>query len=385
MGQTHIKSIQSMTSTLTPKAIPSSHGATDEEDLDLGHYLEVLTANKWLIAAVTLIVFGIGVAYALLERPTYEGNLVIQVEDPDSGKQGILSEAGGLFDVKTPASAEIEILRSRMIAGQAVEATKLYVTASPRYVPYVGGWMARRATGLSDPGFMWLEGYVSGTEQIAVGEFNVPVQLEGSLFTVTAKGGGEYVVTNPGLAEPLTGTVGTMLKANVGKGTIELLVTELAGKPGAQFNLVRSGKLPTTIGLQSSLNLIERGKSSGIINVSLQDGDPYKLTRVLNAVGEQYVKQNIERKAAEAQKTLAFLDVQLPQFKSQLEASEEAYNRFRMQKGTVTIGEEASLILGQGSTARPSFWTLSNAGANSKAGSPRIIPPSRPWTRKSPP
>ncbi|MGJ7508036.1 polysaccharide biosynthesis tyrosine autokinase [Variovorax sp. GT1P44] len=336
-----------MTSTLTPKVNPSSHGTTDEEDLNLGHYLEVLTAHKWLIAAVTLVVFGIGVAYALLERPIYEGNLVIQVEDPDTSNKGILSEAGGLFDVKTPASGEIEILRSRMIAGQAVEATKIYVAAVPRYVPYIGGWMARRATALSDPGFLWLDGYVSGTEQIAVSEFNVPLNMEGSLFILTAKGGGQYQISNPGLAAPLTGTVGTMLKANVGKESLELLVTVLDGKPGAQFNLVRSAKLPTIVGLQTSLSLVERGKSSGIINVSLQDSDPYKLTRVLNAVGEQYVKQNIERKAAEAQKTLSFLDVQLPQFKRQLEASEEAYNRFRVQKGTVTIGEEATLILTQ--------------------------------------
>ena len=71
------------------------------------------------------------------------------------------------------------------------------------------------------------------------------------------------------------------------------------------------------------------------------------LTRVLNAIGTQYVRQNIERKAAEAQKTLAFLDVQLPEFKRQLEASEEIYNRFRNQKGTVAFDEEAKLILGQ--------------------------------------
>ena len=69
---------------------------------------------------------------------------------------------------------------------------------------------------------------------------------------------------------------------------------------------------------------------------------------MLNAVGRRSTcKQNIERKAAEAQKTLAFLDVQLPQFKKQLEASEEVYNRYRNQKGTVAFSEEATLILGQ--------------------------------------
>nr|WP_251011110.1 polysaccharide biosynthesis tyrosine autokinase [Variovorax paradoxus] len=322
-----------------------SSGA-DEDDLDIGRYIDVLLSNKWLIAAITLVVFLIGATYAFLERPIYESNLVVQVEDTNGGGKGILSEAGGLIDVKTPANAEIEIIRSRMIAGQAVEATKLYIAANPRYVPYVGGWLARRANGLSEPGFLGLDGYVSGTERILVSKFDVPIHMEGGLFTVTAKAGNQYTLDYPGMQQ-LTGTVGTPLKAETGSGPIELTVTELAGKPGALFNLYRYAKLPTTVALQSSLVLTERGKTSGIINVALQDTDPFKLTRVLNAVGDQYVKQNIERKAAEAQKTLAFLDVQLPQFKKQLEASEEVYNRYRNQKGTVAFSEEAALILNQ--------------------------------------
>ncbi|CAN7291553.1 polysaccharide biosynthesis tyrosine autokinase [Variovorax sp. LjRoot290] len=320
--------------------------SADEDDLDIGRYIDVLLSNKWLIAAITLVVFLIGATYAFLERPIYESNMVVQVEDTGTGGKGILSEAGGLIDVKTPANAEIEIIRSRMIAGQAVEATKLYIAASPRYVPYVGGWLARRATGLSEPGFLGLDGYVSGTERILVSKFDVPTHMEGGLFTVTAKADKQYTLDYPGMQQ-LTGTVGTPLKADTGSGPIELTVTELAGKPGALFNLYRYAMLPTTIALQSSLILTERGKTSGIINVALQDTDPFKLTRVLNAVGDQYVKQNIERKAAEAQKTLAFLDVQLPQFKKQLEASEEVYNRYRNQKGTVAFSEEAALVLGQ--------------------------------------
>jgi tyrosine-protein kinase Etk/Wzc len=337
-----------MTSTILPKTTPSTTSAADEEDLDIGRYIDVLLSNKWLIAAITLVVFAIGAAYAFLERPIYESNMVVQVEDPEGGGggKGILAEAGGLVDVKTPAAAEIEIIRSRMIAGQAVEATKLYIVAGPRYVPYIGGWLARRANGLSDPGFLWLDGYVSGTERILVSQFDVPTHMEGGLFTVTAKGDNQYTLDYPGMQQ-LTGTVGTPLKADTPDGPITLQIDQLAGKPGALFNLYRYAKLPTTIGLQSSLVLTERGKNSGIINVSLQDTDPYKLTRVLNAVGEQYVKQNVERKAAEAQKTLAFLDVQLPLFKKQLEASEEVYNRYRNQKGTVAFNEEAALILGQ--------------------------------------
>jgi tyrosine-protein kinase Etk/Wzc len=338
-----------MTSTLIPHANSSVLEAPDDEELNIGRYIEVLQAQKWLIALVTLVVFAGGFIYAFLERPVYEANLVIQVEDPESGGKGIFSEAGGLLDLKTPAtSAEIEILRSRMIASQAAEAAGIFVTAMPRYIPYIGGWLARRSTGLSEPGFLGFKGYVSGQERIVASRFDVPPALEDKPFIVTAGESGSYMLSGPGLTGPLAGKVGTLLEGASAEGAIELLITDLKGNPGAEFNLRALPKLATVINLQNSLNVSERGsKGSGIVNVSRQDIDPYRLTRVLNVLGAQYVQQNVERKAAEAQKTLAFLDVQLPQFKRQLEASEEAYNSYRNRQGSVDIGAEATLALNQ--------------------------------------
>ena len=337
-----------MTSTLNSQSpnVPVSN--VDPDDVDLGHYIDILLANKWLIAAITALVLAVGIAYAVMARPIYEANTLIQVEDVAEGNtKTVLGEAGSLFEIKTPAAGEMEIIRSRTIVGQAVEATKLYIAAGPRYIPYIGGWLARHADGLSDPGFLGFKGYVSGTESIQVAQFDVPADMEGSPFIVTANGTGQYTLSNPMLEKPLIGTAGTELKAKLFDGNLTLLVGDLAGKPGAQFNLVRYSKQSTVNAYQSGLNLSEKGKSSSIINVSMQDPNPYKLTRFLNAIGTQYVRQNTERKAAEAQKTLAFLDVQLPEFKRQLEASEEAYNRFRNQKGMIDFGEEAKLILGE--------------------------------------
>ena len=323
-----------------------SNAVDDDSDLDLGHYIDVLLAQKWLILIITLVTLALGTAYALLDRPVYQPEALIQVEDQQGGEsKGPLGEAAGLFDVRTPTSAEMEIIRSRMVVGPAVEATKLYISSSPRYIPYIGGWLARNSSGLSDPGFLGFNGYVSGTERIVVSQFDVPTPLEGTPFRVTAKGGGQYTIEHPRLAAPLSGTVGTPLNAQTDEGPITLQVDQLAGKPGAEYDLLRAGKSQTIAAVQGELKLEERGKTSGIIAVSMMGVDPYKTTRVLNAVGAQYVRQNIERKAAEAQKTLAFLDVQLPQFKRQLEASEEVYNRFRNQKATVAFNEEATAVL----------------------------------------
>ncbi|RZL57345.1 MAG: polysaccharide biosynthesis tyrosine autokinase [Variovorax sp.] len=332
-------------STMGPAAA-APQNVEDDGDIDFGHYIDVLAANKWLIAAITLIVFLLGTAYALMERPVYESTVVVQVEDLNGAGKGAVGDAAGFFDIKTPTSAEMELMRSRMVVAPAVDATKLYISAGPRYVPYIGGWMARRSEGLSDPGFLGMSGYVSGTERITVSEFNVPESMEGSEFRLTAKGGGQYSVTHPRLSAPLNGTVGSTLKAETPDGPVELTVSQLAGKPGAEFDVVRQSKAKTIVAVQDGLLLAERGKQSGIINASIQGTDPYRITRVVNAVGAQYVRQNIERKSAEAQKTLAFLDVQLPQFKQQLENSEQLYNNFRNRNSTVSFTEEATIVLG---------------------------------------
>jgi tyrosine-protein kinase Etk/Wzc len=317
----------------------------DDDEINLVEYWDIIVDSRWLIAAITALALAVGGAYAFLAKPVYESNLLIQVEDSSGSAKSFLGDAASLFDVKTPASAEIEIIRSRMVIGQAVDATLLYIDARPRYLPLVGDWLARRAKALSEPGFLGMGGWVTGNEKITVSAFNVPTELEGSRFRVTAQGNGKYSISNPELEQDLLGAVGVPLTQTTAAGTSTLLVTALQGKPGAEFNLVRHSRLDIIEDLQENLKLAEKGRQSGVIDATLQDTDRNKLTLILNEIGQQYVRQNIERKAAEAQKTLAFLDVQLPQFKKQLDQSEEAYNRYRNQQGTVSLDEEAKVIL----------------------------------------
>lgn len=330
---------------LNQPALPAPALLEDDDEINLVEYWDIIVDNRWLVAAVTALALIVGGAYAFLARPVYEGNLLIQVEDSGGSAKSFLGEAASLFDVKTPAAAEMEIIRSRMIVGQAVDNTLLYIDARPRYLPLVGNWLARRADGLSEPGFLGFGGYVTGTEKIAVTAFNVPYGLEGTGFRVTARGNSSYTVSHPELPDQLAGTVGVPLVRSTAAGSVSLLVTVLEAKSGAEFQLVRRSRLATIEDLQMNLRLAEKGRQSGVIDATLQGTDPEKLTLILNEVGRQYVRQNVERKAAEAQKMLAFLDVQLPQFKKQLDQSEEAYNRYRNRQGTVALDEEAKLIL----------------------------------------
>ena len=319
---------------------------TNEEEFDFGRYLEIVADNKWLIAAITTLALLLGIAYTLVQKPVYEANILVQIEEPETSTKSFLGEAGALFDVKTPASAEIEILRSRKVVGEAVDKVQLDIEAEPRYIPVIGRWLARHSSGLSQPGLLGVGGYVSGKESIAVTTFDVPRSLEAMSFQLTARENGRYQLSRSDWSSPISGTVGTLLRANTPAGPMALMVKELSGKPGAEFRLVRYSRVVTIEELQAQLVLAERGRQSGVISASLQDVNPVKLAATLNALGAEYVRQNVERKAAEAQKALNFLDVQLPLYKQQLEASEEIYNNFRNRKGTVAFDDEAKLILG---------------------------------------
>jgi tyrosine-protein kinase Etk/Wzc len=331
-----------------PVVAPASAPQEQDDGVDLIEYWDIIVDNRWLVIAIAAVILALGVAYAFIARPVYEANLLIQVEDyGDSAKNplGGDNSAGALFNVKSSASAEMEIIRSRLVVGKAVDSTLLFIDARPRYLPIVGNWLARRAKALSDPGFLGFGGYVTGTEKIDVSVFDVPQALEGSQFQVMALGNGRYELFHPELSQPLQGTVGAPLVRNTQFGQLALLITSLEGRPGAEFTLHRFSRLATITNLQTNLKLSEKGRQSGIIDATLQSGDPRRLTFILNEVGRQYVRQNVERRAAEAQKMLAFLDVQMPQFKKQLEQAEDAFSRYRNQQGTVNLDEESKVVL----------------------------------------
>jgi tyrosine-protein kinase Etk/Wzc len=319
----------------------------DDDSIDLVEYWDISVDHRWIIAGITVLALVIGIGYAFLARPIYEANLLIQVEDSAGSTKNLFGDAASLFDIKTPAAGEMEILRSRLVIGRAVDATKIYIQARPRYLPVIGNWLARHSTGLSNPGVFGLGGYVSGTERISLSQFDVPASMEGTEFRLTVAGNGSFGLSHPDLPHALYGKVGAPLVASTPAGTVSLFVSGLDGKPGAEFDLIRNSDLATIEALQDSLKLAEKGRQSGVIEATMQSADPGQLTRTLNEIGRQYVHQNVERKAAEAEKMLAFLDVQMPQFKKQLDQSEAAYSRYRNEKGTISLDEEAKAVLGQ--------------------------------------
>lgn len=332
-------------------------GAQDDE-IDLVRYLDVLVANRWLIACVAAVVMLLGVVYAFMARPIYQADILVQVEDNPNSAKSLLGDVSSLFDVKTEASAEIEILRSRMVVGKAVENLHLYISARPRYFPLVGTWLAARSKRLSEPGLFGFGGYAWGAELIRVDSFDVPAALEGEQFQLTALGDGRYRLESDDLEKPAEGRVGEPLEIGRGSGAIRLFVREMSAKPGIVFELVRVSRLKTLEDLQDQLRIAEKGKQSGIIGASLDGTDPALTASILNQIADEYVAQNIKRKAEEAEKSLVFLNNLLPQLKTELERAEVKYNEMRNRRGTFNLSEEGKAFLQESVLAETSLQEL---------------------------
>lgn len=133
---------------------------------------------------------------------------------------------------------------------------------------------------------------------------------------------------------------------------MELKVDKLFARPGAQFQLRRMSRLGTIEKIQNAMLISEQGKLSGVIEVRMQGDSSKQINQLLSEIGREYMRQNLARKTEEAEKSLAFLNQQLPILKRQLEQSEDKYNQFRNAHGTIDLREEARMSLQQAAAAR---------------------------------
>lgn len=274
----------------------------------------------------------------------YQADSLLQVEDGKAVGGGALGEASSLFGVESSSGAEIQILRSRLVVGKAVDDLQLDISAQPKRFPWIGNGLASRADKLSEPGFFGLTGYVHGTEKIRVSLLDLPVSLKNQSLTLIVTSDG-YRLLNADGKTLVEGLVGEIVTWGEGKNSGRVSVEVLEAMPGAHFILARRSRQAVIESLQGQLNITEKGKQSGIISLTLQGEDAERITRVLQAVGDNYVRQNVERRSAEADKSLIFLNGFLPTLKRQLENSEAAFNQFRNQKGTFNLSVEGQLAL----------------------------------------
>lgn len=326
--------------------------APPAQELRLSDYLATLLGSWRLIALITAAALVIGVIYAVIAKPVYRADAMIQVEDSKgadaNANQTSLGSIASIFDSKSSTAAEIELIRSRLVVEEAVRTLHLDMAARPRTFPLVGGWLAGRYAGtVPAPARFGLPQYAWGGESITMSVFDTPSRYYNKPFILTITGERAFTLRDPDGNPVLNGNVGEEVGGNSALGPVRVRIDQIAGRPGSEFELVRASTLATVERVQRQLAVGETSLQSGIIRAGLEGPDAKLTADIVNTIARQFVQQDIGRRSAEAEHTLAFLDQQLPVLRKELDQAEERYNSYRNRTGTVNLDEESRLLLQQ--------------------------------------
>lgn len=320
----------------------------DDEGINLFEILEMVIEQRWVIGSVTAVALVLGYAGAQLATPIYEAGTVLQIESKGESNLGPLFATG---DRKNSTATEIEIMRSRSVIGEAVNNLNLAVKISPKYIPVIGNWMARLAKEPSNPGFLGMPGYVSGTEAMQIEKFEAPPSLLSQSLTLRLTKDGYQLLTPTGQTLG-QGQIGKPLNFDIQGETGSILIRSAIGRPGAEFLLTRQSHLDVTQALQSKLRVAEVRAGTGIVAATLESPDPEQAAKILNEIASIFVSQSIKQRAAEAEKSITFLEELLPQLRKEVDANELKLNQFRIQQGSFDLSMEAQDLVQQGAAQR---------------------------------
>ncbi len=333
----------------------SSRTALDDDDtISLVDLAENLVDHRWAFALVAMLCTLAALGYALLATPVYTVDALVQVEDKKGSALGALGSVAEALDVgSSPVEGEIEILRSRTNVSNAVQALRLHsdVEVANR-LPLIGEWLAPRLerddNGLAIAPMLPLidaAGWAWGGERLLLDEFEVPVEQLGNPHRLAIGEDGRWTLRDENDNVVLQGATEARA-ANEATG-YALRIAELAAHSGTEFELTRHS-LPARVDqIRQDLRVAETKRQSGIMRIEYPGVDALAAARLVNAIADAYVLQNVQRRAAEAEKSLQFLEEQLPQLRSQLDRAEGELNAFRNKHRTIDIPGEITTLLSQ--------------------------------------
>ena len=311
----------------TPQQRPTTEAASDV--VDLGKLFGILLDAKWTILVTTFLFAVGGVAVALLSTPVYKADALLQIESKNSGGIGsLVGDMGELFAQESSATTEIEIIKSRMILGDTVDKFNLTTVVTPDYFPVIGKGLVR------------MSGEVN---QIAVSRYVTPDLAMGlkHRLVVTDAEKQTYQLIREDEQVVLEGEAGKLAKSN----DYELFITSIHANNGQEFNIAKRSRLDAIEWLKQNLSISERGKQTGILQLSFVGEDRSQITNILNHISQTYFLQNVERQSAEAEQSLAFLKERLPDIKDSLTTAEDLLNQYRQDNESVDLGLEAQSTL----------------------------------------
>lgn len=310
----------------------------DSQD-DLFQLLGIFLSKKYWIIFVALVFGFFGFAWAMTKTPQFQAEALVLLESKKSGVQ-FSEDIAEMLSPESEAITEIEILKSRLVLDRVVEALRLDEVAQPVRLPVVGNFLSRYE--VPKPEVEWLAGYAWYSEKIVVSDFEYPASWFGSSLEIVKEPSNKFTLITPDQVR-MSGEVGELL--NEPSSGLKIRITELEGAVGSQYVVKKMIPLEAVNALRSKLTVTEKSRNSGVLRIAMVSENAEKSAAIVAQVVDAYVLQNVGRSAEEAERSLQFLNKQLPNIQTQLRTAESALNDYRLQSETIDLNYEAQTIL----------------------------------------
>lgn len=292
---------------MSEQQYPHHAAPVPEEGAHLLDYVNVVL-RRWKIAVlVLLVVFG-GVAIkTFLTQPIYEASVTIEVKK--SSKGGMLKELG--MESDNSLAADIEILRSRSMAGQVVQLL----------------------------GLDWQAAEVPDGLDLTVRQLQLPSEITACILELTAPD--SFRLSTPQGEQLAAARSGELVE----QGELRLQLDLRGGRTGDRLRLERLPLHDVANSIMGGIRAVEMGKGTNILRLVYQDTDPARARDIANALAQAYQGQSVSSKTREAGKTVDFINQQLAGLKTALDQTEQDLQEYKVESGLVTLGPEGGSLI----------------------------------------
>ena len=294
--------------------------------ISLLEFLNLLWRKKYILILFVVVSALLGAGYAMWVRPEYTSDALLQVNVKGSSSKATkaMGEMGAVLDLVSPADAEIELIKSRMVLSYVVATEHLNLWAVP-----VSFWDR----------LMHREG------RMDLDSLRIPNKVRTQEWSAIVTGESTYSLIAPNGKSVIDGNVGEIHTTIYGGDTLAIRVNFMEARVGQKFRVAQGSTMMAERALQGALHVMEKGKQTGIISIRYSHRRPDRAASILNTIAKTYLRQNVEMRSAEAEKTLEFLEGQLPGVKAKLDSAEKVLADYRYRIGSVDMSGETKAHL----------------------------------------
>ncbi|WP_080494807.1 polysaccharide biosynthesis tyrosine autokinase [Burkholderia ubonensis] len=326
-----------------PNINARNFGGLPEDAPSVRGVMRLLGDHLWTVAGITLAVVMLAGAYVWLVSPVYSSSAVIRVDAQDRNALGFAPEGQLVLGQKPPRTdAEIGMMQSRKVLDPVLTHYGYDITVKPRMVPLLGA-IARKFATPGEPSRAWLglDSYAWGGERVDIDSLRVPADLENKKLRLRALENGTFELRDTHGYVLLSGRVGQRIET----GGTSILIERLDARPHTEFDVVAWNGVNALQRFSSNLKIVEKGRETGIVQITFDSNDPAVSANVANAIAQGYVATTVAERRANDSKTLEFINSELPRLREELRQAETTLMGYEASVGSLRPTAEAQSYL----------------------------------------